>query len=252
MTSALTETRLRKAAADNGFDLEEPTANGWLYFASTKVTLKLWLSEIASGRLAAGFSDHLVVSELASEGHYQANSPLGASAVLIASDFEALHHFLRRAFQLSRALPDGPLRDFETQAADLPRSTEAERLVVLRIGQGIYRQGLIDYWEGRCAISGLDVVELLRASHCKPWADCESDAERLDIFNGFLLAPHLDALFDAGFITIARDGNVLFSRSLSELSRASLGLADALCVSRLTDNHRGYLAWHAEHVFRNT
>ena len=52
-------------------------------------------------------------------------------------------------------------------------------------------------------MTGLDVPELLRASHIKPWADCGTDAERLDVFNGLLLAPHLDAAFDAGFITIA-------------------------------------------------
>jgi len=62
---------------------------------------------------------------------------------------------------------------------------------------------LLDLWEGRCAVTGLAVPELLRASHIKPWADCETDAERLDVYNGFLLAPHLDAAFDLGFITVA-------------------------------------------------
>jgi putative restriction endonuclease len=46
----------------------------------------------------------------------------------------------------------------------------------------------VDYWGGRCPISGVDQPELLRASHIKPWADCSTDAERLDVFNGVLLA----------------------------------------------------------------
>ncbi|MDC0682621.1 HNH endonuclease signature motif containing protein [Sorangium atrum] len=50
-------------------------------------------------------------------------------------------------------------------------------------------------------MTGLAVPALLRASHIKPWADCETDAERLDVYNGILLAPHLDAAFDRGFIT---------------------------------------------------
>jgi putative restriction endonuclease len=40
----------------------------------------------------------------------------------------------------------------------------------------------------------------------KPWADCASDAERLDPFNGLLLAVHWDAVFDCGLVTFADDG----------------------------------------------
>jgi putative restriction endonuclease len=77
-------------------------------------------------------------------------------------------------------------------------SAARERLLVHRVGQDVFRAGRIDYWEGRCAITGLGVVELLRASHIKPWAACDLDAERLDVLNGLLLAPHLDAAFDRG------------------------------------------------------
>lgn len=87
-------------------------------------------------------------------------------------------------------------------------------MVVQCVGQDIFRQGLMEFWEGRCAITGLAVPELLRASHIKPWADCATDAERLDVYNGLLLAPHLDALFDQGFITIAADGRVVRSPAL--------------------------------------
>jgi len=69
---------------------------------------------------------------------------------------------------------------------------------------------------------------LLRASHIKPWAACEADAERLDVFNGLLLAPHLDAAFDAGFFTIADDGTALVSEALPATDRALVGLATPL------------------------
>ena len=100
------------------------------------------------------------------------------------SDIARLHPLLRRAFQLSRTLPDALLRVFQDETAYLPRATEAERLVVQRVGQDIFRRCLLEYWDGRCAITGLAVPELLRASHIKPWAACDTDAERLDIFNG--------------------------------------------------------------------
>lgn len=94
------------------------------------------------------------------------------------------------------------------------------------------------------------VPELLRASHIKPWAGCESDGERLDVFNGLLLAPHLDGAFDRGFISVADDGELVVSERLAadDLTRPSLFLP--LGVTRLADGHRRYLAFHREMVFR--
>jgi putative restriction endonuclease len=179
-------------------------------------------------------------------------APAGAAARLEVREFEGLHRLLRRAFQLSRTLPYELLNEFQGRTAFLPRGTEAERLVVQRLGQDIYRQGLIEYWEGRCAITGLNVVELLRASHSKPWAECIDDAERLDVFNGFLLAPHLDVLFDRGFITIVDDGSVLVSSELPGHAALQLGLITPMFVSRVTDGHRKYLAWHRVYVFKGS
>ena len=177
---------------------------------------------------------------------------MGRGAVGAASvrDIAALHRLLRRAFQLSRTLPDALLHVFEARTANLPRTTEAERLVVRRVGQDIFRRGLLEYWDGRCAITGLDVPDLLRASHIKPWADCDTDAERLDIFNGLLLAPHLDAAFDSGFITIAEDGTVLLSDALPSGARSALGLDGTLKVHGLHRAHARYLPYHRSKIFR--
>ncbi len=123
-------------------------------------------------------------------------------------------------------------------------------MVVQRVGQDVFRAGLLDYWEGRCALTGLAVPELLRASHIKPWAECEADAERLDVFNGLLLAPHLDAAFDGGFITLADDGAVIVSEHLDTAARSLLGLTNSLRAARLPAGHRRYLPWHCERVFR--
>lgn len=122
---------------------------------------------------------------------------------------------------------------------------------VHRVGQDIFRRGLLEYWEGRCAITDLAVPELLRASHIKPWADCATDAERLDVWNGLLLAPDLDAAFDGGFITIADDGAVVVSAALDVEARQTLGLDSPLRVRALHEGHRAYLPWHRERVFRD-
>lgn len=70
--------------------------------------------------------------------------PEGAVAGYTVPDVPALHRLLRRAFQLSKALPNELLHTFEKQVAVLPKTTEAERLVVQRIGQNLFREGLME------------------------------------------------------------------------------------------------------------
>jgi len=242
--------RLEKVAVDNGFDQQSMSVGGWLTFASTQAPLRLWLTQIDEWFVAA-FSQQNVADALSDLGAiYSGALPSDARAARAANGIPALHHLVRRAFQLSRTLPDELLHTFEKATATLPRSTEAERLVVQRVGQDIFRAGLIDYWEGRCAITGLARTELLRASHIKPWAVCETDAQRLDIFNGFLLAPHLDALFDAGYITVDENRLVLVSPTLGEDDRRILNLTELPPVRGLAEEHRPYLEWHRVNLFR--
>ncbi len=250
MLTAITVTRLEKAATDNGFDLERERTVDWLSFGSSQTSMHIWLAAVGESRFLAAASRADVIDGLAGLGTACADPlPSVAAGALAVSDVAALHRLLRRAFQLSRTLPDALLRTFEDETAHRPRATEAERLVVQRIGQDVFRQGLLEYWDGRCAMTGLDVPELLRASHIKPWADCATDAERLDVFNGLLLAPHLDAAFDAGFITIADDGTMLVSNTLGPSARSALGLQRALKVDGLHGAHKAYLLWHRAQVF---
>ncbi len=251
--SPVIASRLEKAAVDNGFDQDLPREGNWLGFASTQCPLRIWVGSSGEAVFLAAFSQQNVARALGEYGTPAAAPlPNGALDGRAVTDISVLHRLLRRAFQLSKTLPDELLHTFEKQTAALPRTTEAERLVVQRVGQDIFRRGLLEYWEGRCAITGLAVPELLRASHIKPWADCATDAERLDVFNGLLLAPHLDAAFDCGFITVADDGTVLVSAGLGDAARKLLGIDSSLRVRALTDAHRIYLPWHRAKVFKAT
>jgi hypothetical protein len=109
---------------------------------------------------------------------------------------------------------------------DLPQTTEAERLVVQRIGQDIFRTALMDYWGARCPITGITDPALLRASHIVPWAECD-DAQRLDVHTGLLLSAIWDAAFDTGLVSFANGGTVLASPELSPAARTVLGLERA-------------------------
>lgn len=122
-------------------------------------------------------------------------------------------------------------------------------LVKARIGQGLYRRELMNLWGGKCAVTGCDVDAVLIASHAKPWSVSKNE-ERLDPFNGFLLAASVDRLFDKGMISFADDGGILIGQGLTDAQLAVLGLSRQSRLSRLTPKHLPYLRSHREQVFR--
>jgi predicted restriction endonuclease len=147
-------------------------------------------------------------------------------------------------------LPDAPLEQFRVATKNMPQTTEAECLAVRRVGQTLFRQALLEYWSGRCPLTGITDEALLRASHIVAWADCETDALRLDVHNGLLLSALWDAVFDAGLISFADNGEVLVAPQLSSSAQAALGLQTQKHISGLTDAHRGNLARHrAKYAF---
>lgn len=247
--SIIQRSLLEKLARDNGFDVPGTPDDDWAAFASTEVPLKLWLGAV-DDRWCLALSQPAVASELEglSEGCAVA-APAGAVVVREVADLTQLHHVVRRAYQLSNTLPDELLREFERRTQGLLETTEQERLVVQRVGQEVFRAGLMRYWEGRCAVTGLSEPELLRASHMKPWAKCETAQERLNVFNGLLLAVHLDAAFDRGFITFDDAGRVVLSPRLSAEDSAVLGLRASLALRRVEPGHRAALAWHRANCF---
>lgn len=119
----------------------------------------------------------------------------------------------------------------------------------LRVGQGAFRAALDDYWGGRCPLTGITDRALLRASHIVPWAECASDAQRLDVFNGLLLAAHWDATFDACLVGFDAKGRAVASPGLSEAGERALGLASAPALVLAAD-HAAALAWHRAHALK--
>ena len=204
-----------------------------------------------SGGWQVSFPDGRLVRELARSLPGLANGRGGFDA----PDIDALAALLRRAAELSLALPDQTAHTFRERAAtELGRlaneGTEIERLVRQRVGQDVFREALLDYWGGACAVTGLALPDVLRASHAKPWADCTSDEERLDVFNGFLLVAHLDALFDRGLITFDAGGGMVVASHVAPDQRAQLHLEGALRLRWVAPEHLSFLRWHREYLFR--
>ena len=231
-----------KAAFQNGFRRLLGENQGWAAFASTTAHGTIHLA--AAGIHGPWFLALEHAGIIAELGLPAAAMPGPGKARYAFDTLGELYAVLNRVYALGVSLPDAPLREFEIRVAGLPRTTEAERLVVQRIGQDIFRARLMDYWQGRCPLTGISDPALLRASHIIPWADCESDAERLDVHNGLLLSALWDAAFDVGLVSFDDAGMVIVSPRLTTAAIDALNLRLGATLSGLTEAHRANLAWH--------
>jgi hypothetical protein len=130
---------------------------------------------------------------------------------------------------------------------DIP-ATEMERLIKARIGQGIFRDRVIEL-EGRCRVTGVTGADHLRASHIKPWKD-STDHEKLDGNNGLLLAPHIDHLFDKGYISFNDSGDLIVSQQCPVALMKAWGINASINVSPFRPAQRPYLVHHRRHVLK--
>lgn len=250
--SPLQIAQLAKAATDQGFDLTPVEEGNRLRCRSTQFPEQVWLTEVDGGYQLACDSQRLL-DELAREGlsvEQAASLPSDAKGTVHLVEYGELYQLLGRVAALAKTAPDRLVEEFVAATQSLPESTEVERLVKQRVGQDIFRNALIDFWQGRCVVTGLAVVSLLRASHIKPWADCEDNQERLDVFNGLLLAPHLDALFDGGWIAFDEDGGLVISPLLDNAAAQIFGVSSEMKITHLAAEHRPYLDYHQQHVFK--
>ena len=114
-----------------------------------------------------------------------------------------------------------------------PNITERTGLVTSRVGQGYFRQQIIEKWGGQCPISGIDILPILISSHIIPWSE-SNDQERLDVENGILLSPLYDALFDKHLISFEDDGKIVISERLKgkNIHRFSINEETRINVSK--------------------
>lgn len=122
--------------------------------------------------------------------------------------------------------------------------TTKKRLVDARLGQGLFRRELEEVFTGGCAVTGVRLRDVLRASHILPWRKA-NDEERLDENNGLLLAANLDALFDKFLITFDRAGAIQISPAISKFERELLGPLKGL-IAAPSERQWRYLALHNE------
>ena len=122
-----------------------------------------------------------------------------------------------------------------------PNKTQRKGLVTSRVGQGFYRQELIKKFDNKCAVTGINLEEILIASHIIPWRH-SNDEERLDIENGILLSPLYDSLFDKNLISFQDNGDIIISKKIQDTELISL--IDINANIKITEGMKKYLINH--------
>ena len=160
------------------------------------------------------------------------------------SDFKAALNKYRKFIAEKSDLID----DIETIIKDeiIPK-TEKEQLISARIGQGNYRNKLINLWK-KCAVSECKMTDVLIASHIKPWRE-STNKERLDPYNGLLLLPNYDKLFDKGLISFEDNGKIIISPLIKEEEYKVLGISPNDELFKVYDENKPYLEEHRRIVF---
>lgn len=241
--SFVTRQECDKVTYQNGFRRSHGEIDGWQRYSSTTAQGTIWLARDTLGTWLLALDHAGVIAEIGVDASDAAGPGLARFRL---DSLALLYSVMPRIYQLAASLPDAPLEEFLHRTKDLPKTTEAERLVVQRVGQNIFRARLIEYWRGQCPLTGIVDEPLLRASHIKPWRDCESDAERLDVHNGLLLSALWDAAFDAGLVTFGNDGLPIFSERVSNQARSRFRFDQPVT---LTEKHQIFLEWHRTKIF---
>ena len=244
----LQRTLIEKAGNDNGFEHVLASDAKGVTLASARHPTRA-LVGLVNGAYYVRFQT--TTPALLSELQRSFPLPGEESGGFTLTTEASLAALLRRAASLSRALPSQAVSNYQqavtSELAKLPVGivgTEVERLVRQRVGQNKFRDAMLDYWGGACAVTGVAIPEVLRASHAKPWAECATDTERLDVFNGFLLSANLDALFDRFLISFDEQGVLIISSALAGMDLRALGISPGMKLRWINALHQPYLVSH--------
>ena len=133
---------------------------------------------------------------------------------------------------------------------------EREAVIRQRVNQSVFRTMVLSNYEERCAITGINIPELLVAGHSIPWADSNSQ-QKVDPENGICLSALYDKAFDRGFITISPDDyTIRLSDALRDYETQDyfdrhFGVISGQKITMPIEHrpNRDFLAYHRDHVF---
>lgn len=127
--------------------------------------------------------------------------------------------------------------------------TEQFGVVKQRIGQNQFRQSLLMKWDYRCAVTSYDKPEILIASHIIPWKDSD-DAHRMNVNNGLLLSPNIDALFDKNLISFEDSGHIIICNTLLFSQYEKLGIHSDMKLRFVNEEMKAFLKIHRQTLLK--
>jgi putative restriction endonuclease len=99
--------------------------------------------------------------------------------------------------------------DFSTrEGKEVLRETRA------RVNQDFFRKMILSSYQTQCCVTGLNIPQVLRASHIVAWADDKQN--RMNPSNGLCLSATYDAAFDRHLISFDEDFRMILSPGLKE------------------------------------
>lgn len=129
-------------------------------------------------------------------------------------------------------------------------ATTKSQLINARLGQGLFKTN-VRLNEKACRVTGVSDPQHLRASHIKPWR-LSNDTEKLHGCNGLLLAPHVDHLFDSGFISFSDIGELLISPKLNADVLSAWGISSDQNVGGFNSEQTKFLEFHRSNIFQKS
>lgn len=93
---------------------------------------------------------------------------------------------------------------------------DVEKTVKQRVNQDFFRRTVLSAYNYLCCVTGISTVQLLNASHIKPWRNSTPN-EKVNPRNGLCLNALHDRAFDKGFMTVSPNGKIIMSKDLSDI-----------------------------------
>ena len=126
--------------------------------------------------------------------------------------------------------------------------TFRDQVIKARRGQGVFRSNVL-LTEEHYRVTGVQDPKHLRASHIKPWKVAK-DTERLSGFNGLLLSPHVDHLFDKGYISFSNNQELLVVPDVKADLLDKWGIDAGTRVGDFSRDQQSFLEFHRIEIFK--
>lgn len=180
---------------------------------------------------------------------YLANVPTEMATILIQLIGSEASNKIDYLVDIENVL-ERPSDDLDNEIVERTDIGEVEQIRLLRSrrGQGVFKRNVMLHEKG-CRVTNVTDIRHLRASHIQPWS-LSDDKQKLSGSNGLLLSPHIDHLFDKGWISFGDKEEIMVSKNLTSGLPSAWGIDLDHKVGKFTDSQSEFLEFHRTKIFR--